>query len=160
MNVIETISKPALSGVVAAGLTKFVTYGKNSYGNDFKLEIQSFVPGIKMFNGSQVNLPLLTGVAVGLASLAGDLISNQVFPFLTNDQIMENIGSSAFQLGAMSSGTVLAHGILNSHSIGQRGLLNIIGLSVSTELISAYIYSKTIRPLFQDAEQEGDYTLG
>jgi hypothetical protein len=160
MNVIETISKPTLAGMTAAVLTKFVTYGPNSYGNDFKLEIQSFVPVIKMFNGSQVNLPLLTGVAVGLASLAGDLISDQVFPFLTNDQIMENIGSSAFQLGAMSSGTILAHGILNSHSIGQRGLLNIVGMSAASELISSYIHSKTIRPFFQDPSEEGDYTLG
>jgi hypothetical protein len=159
MNVIETISKPALAGVVATALTKYVTYGKNNYGTDYKLEIQSWVPGVKMFNGSKVNLPLLTGVAVALASLGADLVSDQVFTFLTNDQIMENIGSSAFQLGTVPAGTALLHGVLNSHSIGQRGLLNIVGMATATELISSYVHAKAVRPLFQDSEQDGDYTL-
>ena len=108
MNVIDTLSKPTLAGVTAAAITRYITYGKNDYGNNYRLEVKSSVPLVKMFNGRKVNLALMTGVAVGVASLGADLVSDQVFSFLTNDQIMENIGSSVFQLGTVSTGTALA----------------------------------------------------
>jgi hypothetical protein len=159
MNVLETIAKPTLAGITASAITRYVTYGNNEYGNPYKLEINSQVPFIKMLNGNKVNLVLMTGVAVGIASLSADLVSDKLFDFLTADQIMENIGSTAFQLGAVSAGTTLVHGVVNSQAVGERGLLNIIGLATATELIASYAHAKFVRPLFRNPEEPQEYVF-
>jgi hypothetical protein len=159
MNVIETLAKPTLAGITASAITRYVTYGNNEYGNPYKLEINSQVPFVKMFNGNKVNLVLMTGVAVGIASLTADIVSDKLFDFLTADQIMENIGSTAFQLGAVSAGTTLVHGVVNSQAVGERGLLNIIGLATATELIASYTHAKFVRPLFRNPEEPIEYVL-
>ena len=159
MNVLDQLSKPTIAGITAGAITRYVTYGNNEFGNPYKLEVQSAIPGIKMLNGKQVNLVLLTGVAVGLASLVADVVTDNVFDFITEDEVMENIGSGVFQVGAVSAGTVIAHGAVNSYAIGQRGLLNIIGLASATELIASYVHSKLVKPLIYEPTEEPQYVF-
>jgi hypothetical protein len=157
MNVLESVSKPTLAGITAAGITRYVTYGTNGYGNNFAVEVQSKIPLINRLNGKRVNLALMTGLAVGSASLIADVVSDNLFDFLTDDQIMENIGSTAFQLSAVSAGAIGAHGIVNSSIINERGIVNIIALATATEVVSSYVHSKFIRPMFREQVDDVEY---
>jgi hypothetical protein len=159
MNVLEAVSKPTIAGITAGAITRYVTYGTNAYGNNFNLEVQSKIPIINKLNGKKVNLVLMTGVAVAIASLVADVASDNLFDFITNDQIMENMGSTAFQLSAVSAGSIAAHGVVNSSVINERGLVNIAVLATATELVSSYVHGKFVRPLFREQVDEQEYVF-
>lgn len=154
MNIIEPFAKPALSGLTAGLLTRYVTYGKNGLNNNYQLTIDSAVPIISKFNGKQVNLALITGVALVASSYLADVVSDHMFQFLSKDQILENKASGIFQLAVTGATAVGVHGILSPGSIRDRGVINILALSVGTELIAGLAYNRFVRPFFHEAEEE------
>lgn len=151
---LEMITKPLLTGAVAGIATKYVTYGSNAYGQAFTIGVDTIIPMMSMFNGSRVNLAVLTAISVGLASFTSDLVSDKLFSFITKDEVMQNAGSGLFQLASVSVGTGLTHYIVNNRSLGERGVINIIGIAVASESISSYIYTNYIRPQIRDSEEE------
>lgn len=150
----EMLTKPLLSGAVAGLLTRYVTYRTNDYGQPFTISINTMFPVLSRFNDARISLALMTAVSVGVASLTSDLIGDRLFAFLTKDEMMQNAGSGLFQLAAVSTGTSFLHYTLNNKSIGSRGILNIIGMSVASEAISTYLYNGFIRPMIRDSEEE------
>jgi|TARA_B110000503_G_scaffold81670_1_gene124835 hypothetical protein len=154
---VEMVSKPLLTGLVAGIATRYVTYGSNEFGQAFTIGVNTMVPILSKFNGSRINLAVMTAVSVGLASFTTDLIGDKLFAFIAKDEVMQNAGSGLFQLASVSAGTGFTHYIVNNNSLGERGVLNIIGIAVASEAISTYVYNCYIRPRLRDSEEEYNF---
>lgn len=161
MNIVETIAKPSIVGLTAGLMTRYVTYGLNSYGEPFALTVSSKLPMLSKMNDSKVNLALATGLMIGVSSLVSDLFADKMYTFLHYDEIFENAGSASVQMGATAVSSILMHELLSSGSSGDRGIFNIIGLSVLSDITGGIIYTKAIRPLLYDLSEEApvDYVL-
>jgi len=154
---IENLSKPLLSGVTAGLVTRFLTYKTNSFGEGFSIVFDSNIPVVKLLNGKSMSLAVATALAVGSASLGAAALSSYVFPFLHSDQFMENPLSAGFQLASVAGGATLVHYAFNGDAVGQRGLMNIIGLAIASEVVGSLLHQKVVRPRLHDMEEPETY---
>lgn len=153
----EVLSKPIIAGAIAGVTTRYVTYGTNEFGQAFTMSMNTKFPFLNRFNGARVNLALVTAISVGISSLVSDYVADKIFTFQSKDEVYQNVPSAIFQLSSISAGTSFSHYLINSNSLGSRGVINIIGMATVSEAVSTYIYNTFLRSMCRGNADETGY---
>lgn len=151
--VIEKSTKPVIAGLISVALTRY-TYGLKDGVTNFKAPIQTVIPLLSKLNGTSINIPLFTGLAIGTASFVADIVTDLLMPFVSRQQMLTTPLSAVTQLGAVAGASIGMHYILNTKSPGRRGFFNITGIAIASELASSYVYHSFIEPILDDANVE------
>lgn len=129
--IIDNTLKGIIVGSISSGITSY-TYGKNVTAQ---------------FRGRPVNLALLTGIVIGLSSIASDTLTSLVFPHVTKDTVFDDPIVGLIQLASVSGGNVLLHRLADPRALPQRGLFNVIGMAMASEAIGSYVSNNYIEPI-------------
>jgi hypothetical protein len=153
---IEKASKPLLAGIIATAVTRY-TYGLKDGARNFQAPIKTIIPLLSSMNGKSLNVPIFTGVVIASASFLADIVTDGIFSFVTRQEMLTTPLSAAAQLSAVSAAGIGIHYLLNDASVGSRGMFNIIGMAVASEIASTYAYSKVIEPMVDDMIDDENY---
>jgi hypothetical protein len=147
----EHFAKPAVAGGLGFLATRFLTYGDSS------LNIRSNIPGFNYFNGTRLSVGVATGLFVMIGSLTGDVIADELYPYIHKQEKFQNVGSGVVLLSTVSVTSLLTHYVSNPDVIQQRGMMNIIGMAVACEAVANVMYDNVLRPVLLGQDNEKDY---
>jgi hypothetical protein len=153
----DMFSKPMIAGTCAYLATRFVTYGVNSSGKPFAMNIESSIPGINYFNGNRLSLGVATGLFVMLGSLSGNVITHEVYPYIHKKEKFKNLGAGMVLLSTVCGTTLLTHYAANPKAVNDRGMINIIAMAAACESVANVTYDNVVRPMILGKENSADY---
>lgn len=153
----EHLAKPVTAGGLAFLATRYLTYGTNSSGEPFRLTIGSNIPIINNLNGTRLSIGVATGLFVMIGSIAADVITSELYPYIHKQEKFMNIGPGAVLLSTVSVTSLLTHYITNPNAIQTRGMMNIVGMAVACETVANIAYDNLLRPMLLGHKNEEDY---
>lgn len=153
----DLFSKPIIAGTCAFLATRYLTYGVNSSGSPFMLNIASTIPGVNYFNGNRLSLGMATGLFVMLGSLSGSVISRGVYPYIHKKDHFKNLGSGMVLLSTVCGTTVLTHYASNPNTLADRGVINILSMAAACESVANIAYDNVFRPLLLGKANDANY---
>jgi hypothetical protein len=153
----EHLAKPVTAGGLAFLATRYLTYGTNSRGEPFRLTIGSNIPVINNLNGTRLSIGIATGLFVMIGSIAADVITGELYPYIHKYEKFQNIGSGVVLMSTVSVTSLLTHYIANPEAVQARGMMNIVGMAVACEAVANIAYDNLLRPMLLGHKNEDDY---
>jgi hypothetical protein len=153
----DLLTKPIVAGTCAYLATRYLTFGVNSRGIPFSLNIASTIPGLNKLNGTKIPLGVATGLFVMTGSLIGGVISSGVYPYIHKKDHFKNIGSGMVTLSTVCGTTLLTHYAANPQAVSSRGVINIISMAAACESIAAIAYDNVLRPMILGQPNGAEY---
>lgn len=172
--IFDVLAKPAVSGLVAGLLTRYVTYGvnpktllpftlefadkvsKNVSEKNFILNRILTLRNIPPFSsmiGHRYSLAGVTGALVFLGSISADLVTRTIFSFITKEQVFDQMDSALVHTAAIGGATTAGHYIVNDNAVDQRGLYNILLLSAVSEYVGHRL-TKEYKQRYMEADDD------
>lgn len=123
--------KPALTGAVAAIISKATVMRGNS-----------------SFNVGEMQVPVWVAAAGAgyLASLVGEISSDYVLPMISKDSKFGSV-SGLVQPGIVGLGNLVAYQAANSNAAAEKGPIALIGVGALAEVVADYSYNRFWKPL-------------
>lgn len=149
--VAEHLAKPVTAGGIAFLATRYLTYGSAN------LNIESNIPVINKLNGTSLSIGMATGLFVMIGSLAADVITGELYPFIHKQEKFKNVGPGVVLTGTVSVTSLITHYIANPDAIQERGMMNIIAMAVACETAANITYDNLLRPVLLGHKNEDDY---